>query len=81
VTIHETSEGLAETRAENYAEKAAHIVAAVAAAGDASRFKCGARSILLGAELCRNGFTVSDALEAALWRGIDDDTKNKLQRA
>ena len=72
----------AEDRERNCVAYVRYVVSvrnAVKAHGRAIRFLVGPRASKHGCALIRQGFSVSDAAEAALWKGIDSDTRNKIQ--
>jgi len=47
--------------------------------GKSVRFVCSPRASKHGASLIRQGFSVADALELALWKGLDSDTRLKIE--
>ena len=63
-----------------YAELAARVIAAVGQLGDGVRLSAGARCILNGVPLIREGgFAVEDALEACIWKYCDPSTRAKVE--
>lgn len=70
-----------EEAATSFATFAAKIIAAIAKSGDSSRFDVGSRSIIIGVSLVRHGYSVVDALDACVWRGIDESIKVRVEAA
>ena len=70
-----------EEAATSFATFTAKIIAAIAKSGDSSRFDVGSRSIIIGVSLVRHGYSVDDALDACVWRGIDDNIKVRVEAA
>ena len=69
-----------EASVQQYAESAARIIAAVGQLGDGIRLSAGARCILNGVPLIRDGgFSVEDTLEACIWKYCDRDTRTKVE--
>jgi cobaltochelatase CobS len=71
----------AEERAIELCRKVVDIRNAVASFGKALRVKVSPRATKHGTALVRAGFSVEDALESVLWKGLDADTKAKIEYA
>jgi len=69
-----------ETSVCRYSEFAARIIAAVGQLGDGVRLSAGARCVLNGVSLIRDGgFSVDDTLDACIWKYCDRDTRSKVE--
>jgi cobaltochelatase CobS len=68
-----------ETRVQDYVRAVVRVRVATAALGKGVRFACGHRAGEHGCKLVRAGWRVEDALESCLWKGIDADTRAKIE--
>jgi MoxR-like ATPase len=71
----------ADERAIELCRKVVDIRNAVASFGKALRVKVSPRATKHGTALVRAGFSIEDALESVLWKGLDADTKAKIEYA
>ena len=70
-----------EGRAFQYVQKVVAIRNAVASFGKAVRVIVSPRASINGTALIRQGFTVADALNLCVWKGLDADTRKKIEAA
>jgi MoxR-like ATPase len=70
-----------EQRAAEYVRYVIKVRNATAGFGKAIRFIVSPRASKHGAALIRQGFSVADACELCLWKGLDSDTRSKLEAA
>jgi hypothetical protein len=68
-----------ESRVQDYVRAVVRARIATAALGKGVRFQCGNRAGQYGVRLVRAGWQVEDALEACLWKGLDADTRSKIE--
>ena len=64
-----------------YVERVVKIRNAVAKFGKAVRVIVSPRASINGTALIRQGFTVDDALNLCVWKGLDTDTRSKIEGA
>jgi cobaltochelatase CobS len=69
----------AEARVVEYVQTVVRAFNAAAGFGKAVRVIIGTRAAKHGAALIRQGFSVADALDACLWKGLDADTRAKIE--
>lgn len=69
----------AEARVVEYVQTVVRAFNAAAGFGKAVRVIIGTRAAKHGAALIRQGFSVADALDACLWKGLDGDTRAKIE--
>lgn len=70
-----------ESLAAQFATECVRIINAIEAFGGTLRVHVGNRAILHGTDLIRAGFTKEAALDAAVWKGLDRDTRKKIELA
>ena len=70
-----------EHRVAEYVRYVIKVRNAVTGFGKAVRFVVSPRASKHGAALIRQGFSVADACELCLWKGLDSDTRSKLESA
>jgi cobaltochelatase CobS len=70
-----------ERRAAEYVRYVVAVRNAVASFGKSVRFIVSPRASKHGAALVRAGFSIADACELAIWKGLDSDTRAKLEAA
>ena len=75
------SEEGADDRAADLCRKVVDIRNVVEGFGKSVRVKVSPRATKHGTALVRAGFSVEDALDACLWKGLDTDTRNKIEYA
>jgi hypothetical protein len=68
-----------ESRVQDYVRAVVRARIATAALGKGVRFQCGNRAGQYGCRLVRAGWKVEDALESCLWKGLDADTRSKIE--
>jgi cobaltochelatase CobS len=68
-----------ESRVQDYVRAVVRARIATAALGKGVRFQCGNRAGQYGVRLVRAGWQVEDALESCLWKGLDADTRSKIE--
>jgi cobaltochelatase CobS len=66
-------------RVKTYCRKVVGIFKAVASLGKGVRVVLGTRGLEHGIALIRVGFRVEDALDACVWKGLDADTRKKIE--
>ena len=66
-------------RLKTYCQKVVGIYNAVASLGKGVRVVIGTRALEHGLALIRVGFRVEDALDACVWKGLDADTRKKVE--
>lgn len=66
-------------RLKAYCQKVVGIFNAVAKLGKGVRVVLGTRALEHGLALIRVGFRVEDALDACVWKGLDADTRKKVE--
>jgi hypothetical protein len=71
----------AEARCYKYVERVVAIRNAVAKFGKAVRVIISPRASINGTALIRQGFTIDDALNLCVWKGLDTDTRSKIEGA
>lgn len=71
----------AEGRCVELVERIVSVRMAVEKMGKGVRFIVSPRASKHGTALIRVGWTVADALEACLWKGLDKDTRGKIEAA
>jgi len=76
VTVDET-----ERRAAEYVAYVVAVRNATATFGKAVRFIVSPRASKHGAALIRQGFSIADTCELCLWKGLDSDTRAKIESA
>jgi cobaltochelatase CobS len=64
-----------------YVERVVAIRNAVAKFGKAVRVIVSPRASINGTALIRQGFTIEDALNLCVWKGLDTDTRSKIEGA
>lgn len=69
----------AEGRCFEYVQKVVAIRNAVATFGKAVRVIVSPRASINGTALIRQGFSISDALTLCVWKGLDADTRAKIE--
>lgn len=69
----------AEARVVEYVQTVVRAFNAAASFGKAVRVIIGTRAAKHGSALIRQGFSVQDALDACLWKGLDADTRAKIE--
>jgi len=74
----DNAEALAR-RCQTYCQKVVAIFNAVAKLGSGVRVVLGTRALEHGLALLRVGFRVEDALNACVWKGIDESTRKKVE--
>lgn len=68
-----------ESRVERYVKRVVAIRNAIAAFGNALRVVVSSRANIHGVKLVRAGFKVEDVLDICAWKGIDADTRRKIE--
>jgi len=71
----------AESRCYKYVETVVAIRNAVAKFGKAVRVIISPRASINGTALIRQGFTIEDTLNLCVWKGLDADTRKKIEAA
>jgi hypothetical protein len=71
----------AEARCFEYVQKVVAIRNAVATFGKAVRVIVSPRASINGTALIRQGFSINDALNLCVWKGLDTDTRKKIEGA
>lgn len=71
----------AEARCYKYVERVVAIRNAVAGFGKAVRVIVSPRASINGTALIRQGFSIDDALNLCVWKGLDTDTRKKIEGA
>lgn len=71
----------AEARCYEYVQKVVAIRNAVATFGKAVRVIVSPRASINGTALIRQGFSINDALNLCVWKGLDTDTRSKIEGA
>jgi hypothetical protein len=79
--LFESLDGSEEARCERYVRKVVAIRNAVAAFGKAVRVIVSPRASIHGCKLIRQGFSIDDALSLCVWKGLDTDTRSKIESA
>lgn len=74
-------DGHVEARCYEYVQRVVAIRNAVAGFGKAVRVIVSPRASINGTALIRQGFSVSDALNLCVWKGLDTDTRSKIEAA
>lgn len=62
-----------------FAQYTVKVVNALASFNGSVRAYVGNRAFINGTALIRQGFSVADALEACVWKGLDGDTRAKIE--
>lgn len=70
-----------EGRCYEYVQKVVAIRNAVATFGKAVRVIVSPRASINGTALIRQGFSIADALNLCVWKGLDTDTRSKIEGA
>lgn len=68
-----------ETRVERYVKKVVAIRNAIAKFGAALRVVVTPRANIHGVKLIRAGFKVEDVIDLCVWKGVDADTRKKVE--
>ncbi len=71
----------AEARCYEYVQKVVAVRNAVATFGKAVRVIVSPRASINGTALIRQGFSIADALNLCVWKGLDTDTRSKVEGA
>jgi hypothetical protein len=79
--FHFEDEDGAESRCYEYVQRVVAIRNAVASFGKAVRVIVSPRASINGTALIRQGFTIADALNLCVWKGLDTDTRKKIEAA
>lgn len=77
--IADVDDAAREARVQTYVRKVVAIRNAVASLGKAVRVIVSPRASIHGAKLVRVGFSVSDTLDICVWKGVDADTRAKIE--
>lgn len=75
----EAEKAVAEERAIEYARKVVAIRNAVASLGKGVRVIVSPRATINGAALLRAGWPLDATLDACVWKGLDKDTRSKIE--
>ncbi len=77
--IADADDAAREARVQTYVRKVVAIRNAVASLGKSVRVIVSPRASIHGAKLVRVGFSVKDTLDICVWKGVDADTRAKIE--